>query len=293
MHTLVASQTLSINSSECPTGSPGDFSVALPANAVSCTDGQVFMVSLKRFCTFAGWSWIPEGSAFTIEVNELPYTLTLPPGNPTLKVIAQSITSQVSAPKFLCSYERNSQKLVFACAPSSEIQLIFSNPAVGKYLGFDSAVAPTLGLIKSQRAIQPIALSAIRVHMYGMQSFMNSGNWHNTRQELMQPSRCLATIPADVEPYTRMDVVLDSTFKMPVVDKDITELRFHITDTHSADIPELTEVELQVQIDTYQTMDPSLAPLTATASSIRTLELMALAGQAESHPSGQREQVVG
>ncbi|MGH8467020.1 MAG: hypothetical protein ACRER5_23000, partial [Pseudomonas sp.] len=158
-----------------------------------------------------------------------------------------------------------------------DVQLSFPDPIIMRCLGFDTEPGPG-SVVISQRAIVPLAFTSIKILLSGISPDGSAWNYTTSPGALLQPTSCMAMFPVDAQPFTwlRYDNT-DGSFQQPVADKNITQLRFHLTDWDGQPLTALTRNYMVLKVDTYKRTDPSLGLLATAASSLKVLEHLKLA----------------
>lgn len=258
MHTLVKSQTVFIDSSTCGAAdTPWQYTLGCGPLSLCCNQDEIMVLTLKRFSVLATWTWLP-ACILTVELNEVPHTITLPAGNPTLRELATMIDKQITTSGFQCLFDRPSNSLVFD-SDAGDVQLVFPDTDVAALFGFATATPGPAQSVKSQHPIVPLAFDSIKVCLDSVTPDYEAHSYTTASGELLQPTSCLAVLPVDVQPFTWLDYRnVDNSFALPVTNREIQRLSFRLTDFSGAPLRRLPHHFIVLQVETYKRNDPVL-----------------------------------
>lgn len=261
--------TLYISSKYRNSGTPSNYTVALPQVLNADPNMELCRISLKNFTTYNSWFIVKQG-ANTIRMNSTPYIV--PEGNYTYQRLAKTIEALFQDTTVQWIQEQNKVRFSF---PSSR-SLIFDD--LGTTLGFTPNQVYTGSVITSPFPMLPYSDPHLFIHLNNISPTAEHLVLSNHTGEL-RVSNILAKVLINASPFQLIthQQVLESD-GIITGDETLNSLEVFITDSEGNEFVDMPNHDLVLTIEYMDVEDfdakDTIEELRAIKSWVKDLVVM-------------------
>lgn len=250
---IVKTQHLFLDSAKRDAGTPQSWSVAIPAGMLKCRPDQHLRVQLCGFSYLYDFNAINGTNNIFFVTDTAANTQTaiyMDYGCPTLQQLGKQLVTKFAEIGITAVIRFHQYNNSFEFSFDREIQLTFSGTSYN-VLGFNEGEEPIGFFINSTHEINLQPVTDLCVKLDGVSPVHNL-NIDNLRGEVRSSSLLLCLYTGNIEPYTYIDHrSKDDEFTIDLVDTELLELRFAVTDMEDKPIP-IADHKITLRVDTVQ-----------------------------------------
>lgn len=268
---IVKSQHVFLDSARRSAGTPQSWAVTLPAGLVKCRTDQHLRIQLCGFSYLYNFNAINGTNNVFFVTDTAAGTQTailLEYGCPTLQQLAKDLVLKFAEIGITAVIKFHLFNNSFVYSFDREVQLTFQGKS-HDVLGFNEGEQPLGFFFDSSHPIELQPVKDLCVKLEGV-SPVHSLNLDNLRGEVRSSNLLLCLYTGNIEPFTYIDYrSKDDEFTLDVVDNELLELRFTVTDMNDAPVY-IDDHRITLRVDTVQAKQ-EIGVLQTISSSLKDL----------------------
>lgn len=263
---VVHRQTLEITSSARIDGTPCRYSVLLPDGAVTCQPDQHLRLSLVQFACFNPFLNVHSGNSRfffsynspNIDANGPGIDVRIPPGTYRFRDLERAINAQTQHPNpalsVTCTFDMHTNGFVFTASSAWSLHFFGTS---WQLLGFSPTDRPYASSIRSTQIIDPQPVRTINLAIDGVTP-AGRGNYSNTAGYMKATTTLMSiAVGRNMQPFDTIEYTApgNGLFAVHIQEKCLNELCIRVTDHTGADLKQLPEHSLLLQVETVDRRD--------------------------------------